>query len=71
MALPPLEYSDHVVVSVSIDFPINSTQVTLFHHKAYDYSPADWDVFCDHLKDFPWEDIFKLSASAAASQFCE
>ena len=23
------------------------------------------------LRDVPWEDIFKLSASAAASEFCE
>ena len=26
---------------------------------------------CDHLRDVPWEDIFKLSASAAASKFWE
>ena len=25
----------------------------------------------DHLRGVPWEDIFKLSASAAASEFCE
>ena len=25
----------------------------------------------DHLRDVPWEDIFKLCASAAASEFCE
>ena len=25
----------------------------------------------DHLRDVLWEDIFKLSASAAASEFCE
>ena len=37
---------------------------------AYDYS-ADWDDLCDHLRDVPWEDIFKLSASAAANEFCE
>ena len=71
MALPPLENSDHVVVSVSIDFPINSKQYTLFHRVAYDYSRADWDGLCDHSRDVPWEDIFKLSASAAASEFCE
>ena len=34
-------------------------------------SRADWDVLRDHLRDIPWEDIFKLSASAAASEFCE
>ena len=71
MAFPPLGNSDHVVVSASIDFPINSKQDTAFHRVAYDYSRADWDGLCDHLRDVPWEDIFKLSASAAASEFCE
>ena len=71
MAFPPLGNSDHVVVSVSIDFPINSKQDTLFYHMAYDYSRADLDGLRDHLRDVPWEDIFKLSASAAASEFCE
>ena len=52
MAFPPLGNSDHVVVSVSIDFPTNSQQDDPFHHIA-------------------WEDIFKLGASAAASEFCE
>ena len=37
----------------------------------YDYSHADWDGLHDHLRDVPWEDIFKLSASAAVSEFCE
>ena len=71
MAFPPLGYSDHVVVSVSIDFPINSKQDTPFHHVAYDYSRADGDGLHDHLRDVPWEDIFKLGASTAASEFCE
>ena len=31
---------------------------------AYDYSR-------DHLRNVPWEDILKLSASAAGSEFCE
>ena len=69
MAFPPLGNSDHIVVSVSIDFPINSKQDTPFHRVTYDYSCADCDG--DHLRDVPWEDIFKLSASAAASEFCE
>ena len=68
MAFPPLGNSDHVVVSVSIDFPINSKQDTLFHHVAYDYSCADWNDLCNHLRDVPWEDIFKLSASDATSE---
>ena len=70
MALSPLENSDHVVVSVSIDFPTNSQWDGPFHRIAYDYSRAYWDGLRDHLKDAPWEDIFKLSASAAASEFC-
>ena len=41
MAFPPLGNSDHIVVSVSIDFPINSKQDTLFHRVAYDYSHAN------------------------------
>ena len=71
MAFPPLGNSDHVVVSVSIDFPTNSQQDAPFHRIAYDYSRADWDGLRDHLRDVPWEDIFKLSASATTSEFCE
>ena len=71
MAFPPLGNSDHLVVLVCIAFPINSKQYTLFHRVAYDYSPGDWDGLHDHLRDVMWEDIFKLSASAAASEFCE
>ena len=46
-------------------------QDALFHLIAYDYSCADWDGLRDHLRDVPWEDIFKLCASPAASEFCE
>ena len=70
-AFPPLRNSDHVVVSVSIDFLSYSQWDAPFHRIAYDYSRADWDGLHDHLRDVPWEDIFKLSASAAASEFCE
>ena len=71
MAFPPLGNSDHVVVSVSIDFATNSQLDAPFYHIAYDYSQGDWDGLCDHLRDVPCEDIFKLGASAAASEFCE
>ena len=70
MAFPPLRNSDSVV-SVSIDFPTNSQGDASFHCIAYDYSHADWDGLCDHLRDVPWEDIFKFGASASASEFCE
>ena len=53
MAFPPLGNSNHVVVSVSIDIPINSKRDAPFHCIAYDYSRADWDGFRDHLRDIP------------------
>ena len=67
---PPLGNSDHAV-SVSIEFPSYSQQDVSFHCITYDYSRADWDGLCDHLRYVPWDNIFKLSASLAASEFCE
>ena len=68
--LSPLQNSDYVV-SVSIDAPSYSQQNAPFHCIAYDYSCADWNSLCDHLRDVSREDIFKLSVSAAASDFCK
>ena len=51
MAYLPLGNSDHVVVSVSIDFPANSQQDAPFHRIAYDYSCAHWDGIPGHLRD--------------------
>ena len=48
-----------------------SQRDALFHHIACEYSRADWDYLCDHLRDVPWKNIFNLGASAAASEFCE
>ena len=70
MAFTPLGNFDHVV-SVSIDFPSYSQQDSPFHCIAYDYFRADWNSLRDHLRSVPCEDIFKLSASAAAREFCE
>ena len=53
MVFPSLGNSDHVVASVSIDFPTNSQQDAPFHRIAYDYSRADWDGLRDHLRDVP------------------
>ena len=53
-----------MVVSISIDFSSNSKWDAPLQCIAYDYSHAYWDSLCG-------EDIFKLSASAAASEFCE
>ena len=53
MAFPPFGNSDHVVVSVSIDFPSNSQQDALFHCIDYDYSRPDCNGLHDHLRDVP------------------
>ena len=58
MAFRSLGNSDHVVISVSIDFPSNSQRDAPFHCIAYDYSRADWDGLRDHLRN-------------PASEFCE
>ena len=67
MAFHPLENSDHVVVSISIDFPSYCQWDASFHCIAHDCPRADWVGFRDHLRGIPWEDIFKLGASAVAS----
>ena len=43
-AFPLLGNSDHVVVPVPIDFPINSKQDAPFYCIVCDYSCTDWDV---------------------------
>ena len=53
MAFPLLRNSDHVVVSVSTDFPSSSKRDALFHRIAYDYYHTDWDSLWDHLRDVP------------------
>ena len=63
MDFPAPGHFDYVVVQS------NSKWGVPFHRIAYGYSYADQDGLCDHLRDFPWEDIFKLSISAAASEF--
>ena len=42
-----------------------------FHCTTYDYSCADWDGIHDHLRDVPWEGIFKLGAFAPVSKSCD
>ena len=51
IAFPPLGNSDHVTVSVSINFPSNSKQDAPFHHLAYDYSRAAKHVYATKSKE--------------------
>ena len=67
IVFPRLGNSDHVAVSISIDFLSHSGGDTPFQSRTNDYSHADWNGLCDHLIDVPGEDIFKLGASAAAA----
>ena len=53
VAFHPLGNSDHVVISVSFDFPINWKQDAPFHRMAYDFFRADWDELRDHLRYLP------------------
>ena len=62
---------DHVVVSISIDPPVNSKTDAPFSCEAYDYSLGDWGDLHDHLIEVPWEDIFKLSASVKFSEWVQ
>ena len=71
MAFCPLGNPDHVVASVSIGFSSNWQWDAPFHHIAYYYSRADWDGLHGYLTDVSREDIFKLGASADASEFCD
>ena len=65
MAFPPFGNFDHT------DFPSNSKGDTTFHRIFYEYSRADWNGLRDNLGDVLWKEIFKLGASAAASEFCD
>ena len=69
MAFSPLGNSDHVVILVYIDLPSNSQWDGPFHCITYHYSCANWNSLHDHLRDVRWEDIFKLGASVASSEF--
>ena len=60
-----------MVVSFSIDFPSNSKWDVPFHCIAYDYSCGYCDGLPNYLRAVSWEDIFKVGASGATSEFCE
>ena len=67
------------VLFILIDFSIPIRKLlsccfhwlSVYHYIGYDYSRVDWDDLLDHLKNVPWKDIFELSASTAAIEFCD
>ena len=60
-----------ILIILLSQFPLTFHQIhngmPRFYRTAYDYSRADWDGLPDHMGDVPWQDIFKLGASAAVS----
>ena len=58
MAFLPLGSSDHIIVSVSVDFPYSSKVGAPFHCTAFDYSCDDRNGFLAHIRDGLREDIF-------------
>ena len=68
MAFPPLGNSDHVVVSVSIDFPSNSQRDAPFHRIVYDCSCADWNGLHDHLYQKNKSPDSKVKSSQASNR---
>lgn len=50
---PPSGITDHIVVSVSTDFPLNIKGDAPFHRTTYTYSRVDWGSLHDHLRDVP------------------
>ena len=53
-----------------LTFCQNQKQDAPFHHIAQYYSQADWGDHHNHLRDVPWEYIFKFGVFAARG-FCE
>ena len=49
-----------MLLSVSTNFSSKLQWDALFDRIAYDYSRADREGLCDHLRDVPWEDTLNL-----------
>ena len=59
-----------ILIMLLSQFPLTFHQQDApFHCIAYDYSHTDWDSLLDYLRDAPWQDIVKLSASAGLLNF--
>ena len=72
VVLPPLGNCDYVVVSVSIEFSLNSKEDAPFHSSTYEICYASWNSLYYYLRNVSWENIFKIGATAtSATEFCE
>ena len=50
---PPFGKSDHMVVSIDVQFVVKFTNEHPYHRIVYSYSKVDWDGSRDHLRDVP------------------
>ena len=62
MAFPPLGSSDHV--EISADLFSDSKGDALCYCSTYDYSSANWNGLCDHLRNFSMSETFARFAAA-------
>ena len=52
--------SEDVVVSVYFELDITTKGTATFDCRALDYCYTDWNDFDDHIKDVPWNYMFRL-----------
>lgn len=69
MVFPLLWNTDHLTVSVSIDFPLPTKRDAPFHDAAFDPSHNKWNGFCHSIRDAPFEGLSNLGASFDISKF--
>ena len=63
--------SDHLVISVDIDFMVKSTNEQPYHRNVYSFNNADWDGFHDYLRDVSWLDIFQHNVNKAGEEISD
>ena len=62
----------HWEIQSQFPLPLQQTQNEMPHFIVQlDYSHANWGTLHNHLRDAAWEDIFKHTGSAVASEFCD
>ena len=64
---PPFGTSDHVVISVTVNFPPKQSTEVPFHRTVYRYRKADWDSFRFFLADMPVSRYLQMNASEATA----
>ena len=60
MVFPLLWNTDHLTVSVSIDFPLPTERDAPFHDAAFDPSHNKWNGFCHSIRDAPFEGLLEM-----------